>query len=380
MRYDNPTSVKLGMTGEFVGKRYRVAGRVVMSMEEAGGTYYWNEFHLVGDDGRDATLVYEETENGPEWRLFTLLEPAPPLTVAEAAARRVGETIQIEDKTLRITCVDESRVCAIEGEAPEGVEKGDVARYFNAESGSEMIVVSWTGEELEVYRGITLPGHAVTSAFGITGIPSGALDHLSSSPDDTGKKIKGWIILIALLTTVGAIVSVRLTRRQSPELPRLPKAQLAIGSTGRLNSAPYHITGRAEIEIDSVGRRYLRHEYSAVDDAGNASLIWQGTEQGADKWMLLTPITPTHGLTPRAAGALRLGDGIAVDETILRVTQHFLTRVQKVAGAAPLPPGELYGFAARGTNGVVVARWNENAITFYRAISPSEKNPAKTFR
>jgi hypothetical protein len=103
MRYDNPTSVQLGMTGEFVGKRYRVAGRMVLSMEEAGGTYYWNEFFMVSHDGSEATLVYEETENGPEWRLFTLLAPAPPITVAEAVTKRVGDEIQIEGKSLRIT-------------------------------------------------------------------------------------------------------------------------------------------------------------------------------------------------------------------------------------------------------------------------------------
>ena len=61
------------MTGNFVGKHYRVAGRMVMSMEEAGATYYWNEFYLIGDQGNCATLVYEETDNGSEWRLFTLL-------------------------------------------------------------------------------------------------------------------------------------------------------------------------------------------------------------------------------------------------------------------------------------------------------------------
>ena len=53
------------MTGAFVGKNYRIAGRIVLSMEESGETYYWNEFHLIGDDGKCATLVFEQTENGP---------------------------------------------------------------------------------------------------------------------------------------------------------------------------------------------------------------------------------------------------------------------------------------------------------------------------
>jgi hypothetical protein len=38
------------MAGEFFGKRYRVAGRVVLGAEEAGQVYYWTEFNLVGPD------------------------------------------------------------------------------------------------------------------------------------------------------------------------------------------------------------------------------------------------------------------------------------------------------------------------------------------
>ncbi|MEI9864534.1 MAG: hypothetical protein WDN00_08275 [Limisphaerales bacterium] len=36
----------------------------------------------------------------------------------------------------------------IEGRAPDGVEVGDVANYFNAEAGDMMQVVSWTGMTL----------------------------------------------------------------------------------------------------------------------------------------------------------------------------------------------------------------------------------------
>jgi hypothetical protein len=289
---------------------------------------------------------------------------------------------------LRITCVDESRVCHLDGEAPEGVEKGDMARYFNAEAGKGMFVVSWTGDELEVYRGLTLPGHAITRAFGITAIPPGALNHLSP-PGDAGKTIKGWIILIVLVAGVGAFVYVRSARSSTTRLAKLPRAQLAIGSVGRLNGSSYRITGRAEIEIGSVGQRFLRHEYFATDEtasaplrwAGSEALIWQGTGQGADNWMLLTPFTPAPQLTPQAAGALRLGETIVANDAPLRVTHHFFSRVEQVEGGAPFSTGsEFYGFVARGSEETIVARWDESAIRFYRAFTPSPDNPRKAFR
>ena len=39
------------MRGTICGRRFRVAGRVVMGMDDEGTTYYWNEFHLVDDAG-----------------------------------------------------------------------------------------------------------------------------------------------------------------------------------------------------------------------------------------------------------------------------------------------------------------------------------------
>jgi hypothetical protein len=54
MSFENPTSLRIGMTGTVAGKSYRVVGRVVMGVEEAGQTYYWNEFNLQADDGEFA--------------------------------------------------------------------------------------------------------------------------------------------------------------------------------------------------------------------------------------------------------------------------------------------------------------------------------------
>ncbi len=381
----NPTPLRVGMSGAFVGKNYRIAGRIVMSMEEAGETYYWNEFHLLGDEGKCATLVFEQTEHGPEWKMFTLLEPAPPMTAAQAASKRVGDQVPFEGRTLRVSCVDESRVCEIEGEAPEGVELGDIAHYFNAESGNEMIVVSWTGDEVEFFRGVNIPGRAVAGAFGVSAVPSGALSYLGQSHDDAAsdqRKGKFILALMALALVWFAVPRFGCNSVQRAERPpKLPPAQLSIGSVGKLNALQYRITGHAVVEVAHVGKRYLRHEYSVVDEAGNEAWLWQGTEQGASKWLLVTPFAPPQSLTPAAAGALRLGQSIPLDDATANVTDFFLSRIGKVEGAANLPVGtELYGFTARGSRAAIVARWNGTAIVMYRTVPTTEKNPAKSFR
>ena len=75
MSLENPTRLRIGMHGDFAGKDFRLIGRVVMGVDVDGEIYYWNEFNLQTKDGESATLVYEETERGGEWRLFTRFEP-----------------------------------------------------------------------------------------------------------------------------------------------------------------------------------------------------------------------------------------------------------------------------------------------------------------
>jgi hypothetical protein len=141
---ENPTQLMVGANGVLSGIRYRVIGRVVMGMTEDGETYYWQEFNLLDDSGRNATLVYEDGE----WKLFMMFDPARPMSAAEAEGYRVGDTVNLDGRPVAVTLVGQSRVYYIEGRAPEGVEVGDVAQYFNADTGLEMLVVSWTGDRL----------------------------------------------------------------------------------------------------------------------------------------------------------------------------------------------------------------------------------------
>ncbi len=144
MSFENPTRLRIGMHGNFSGKDYRLVGRVVLGETEAGETYYWNEFNLVAGDGSYADLVYEETERGGEWRLFTMFDPEYPLTAADAATKRIGDRLNLNGTDVRVTLVETSHVYRIEGQAPEGIEVGAEADYFNAEAGEIMQVVSWT--------------------------------------------------------------------------------------------------------------------------------------------------------------------------------------------------------------------------------------------
>ena len=386
MSFANPTPIRLNMSGTIAGKTYRVVGRVVLGMEEDGRTYYWNEFNLRGSNGEEATLVYEETESGPAWRLFTELKPRRALSVAEAERMRVGDLVDLEDRPLRVTCVDESRIYFIEGQAPEGEEVGDVAHYFNAGNPNRMVVVSWTGDEIEYYQGFDLLPNVVAAAFGLDRklfrSPS-----LIIQPTAPARYPARTVIPLVLMFFIGIIVfstrSCHYSSRPRPlTKPPTPPAPLSLGDTGRLDGRSFTIRGQTLVEIAQVNQLYDRHEYYLVDDDGTRALLAFASKPGADDALLLTQFYPDPGLTPQAAAALRVGDIFNFDGPPAKVTSlcRVTLRQVKANGLPELESGVVYySFQAQAGTTNYLLRWNESTITGYEGKSFPAKEVLRAF-
>ena len=387
MSFANPTPLKVGMSGTLFGKSYRVAGRVVLGTEQDGQTCYWNEFNLIAADGETATLVFEPTEHGGEWRLFILFEPENSITAADAAAKRVGDPLNLEGTDVRVTLVSRSRIYHIEGEAPEGEEVGDVAQYFNAEAGNTMIVVSWTGDEVECYRGIEkLPYATVKDAFGLQSDMPGSFGSFDGLPDTepsyiSWKKPVG--VLLAAIIAVVAYTSFSF-RRPSPAITKTsaPALRLKLGDTLKLDGREYHVQGHQLMEIAEVGLLFERHEYQLSDAEGTQALLVCGLKPGGNDWALFTPLQPLAPMTPRHAAAFRAGDAVTVDAYMGTVKELFRSTFRQTESAenAALRNGtELYGFLAQSGSALLLVRWNETAIAFYdgRPLSKQEAASVK---
>lgn len=386
MNHENPTPLRVGMTGSFVGRRYRVDGRVVLSMDLDGQTWYWNEFNLVTTGGEAATLVHEEGENGPEWRLFTPIEPEVPITVEQAARVAVGDTVHFGGQPARVTLVDESRVEFIEGQAPEGVEVGDVARYFNAESDSELVVASWTGDEIEFFRGMNLPAAAVASGFRMPSLGAGTPGAPSAGPASasfpafgagSGETARRWVrpvLNLIIAGTVGLFLlrgCVLPQRDSAVPRTRASEAPLKVGSTGTLEGRKLRVAGHALVEVAQVHRFYHRHEYVLEDDARNTLLLVCGLAPGAGNWFLCTPVPPEGAPGPVEAGALKVGDRIRLGGASAAITELFRCSIFEADVKPPtLPFGSVsYGFVAESGHQVFLGRWDSTAIRFHRGIA-----------
>lgn len=382
MSDNNPTPIRVGTYGTFNGVRYLVAGRLVMGMEQDGERYFWNEFNLVTDAGETATLVHEEGEHGVEWRMFVLFEPEFPLSASDAAAKRVGDRINLEGTDVRVSLVDESRVYHIEGDAPEGVELGDVAKYFNAQSDSDMIVVSWTGDEVEYYRGKDLSPGLVAAAFDFSKAefcdfvaPTGS-SFLSSSSGDYGESgISMGVLKVVMAILIFAGIFLGLKTCGSPRPPKAltkisaPAMRLKVGDGGKLDDKTWRVRGHAVVEIARTGRRHERHEYSLADIDGNLALLICGLEVNDKNWLLLSPVDPILPPTPAQAAELRVGQTNNVDGLDMQITDLFQSIAHPTERSVfpDLDDSDVrFGLIGRASFSTMLIRWNATSIQFYR--------------
>lgn len=391
MSYENPTRLRIGMHGVFAGKDFRIVGRVVMGVEVDGENYFWNEFNLTAATGENATLVFEGTEHGGEWRLFTEFEPDYPLTADDAAQKQVGDELNLTGADVRVTLVQTSHVFRIEGLAPDDLKVGSEANYFNAEARDVMQVVSWTGAEVEYYNGIKLSPNAVDAAFRLPrqqtvrfGKRLGGASALDGSGDGdslgTGKFlfIFGIIIFIFFITFGwGCFHS---TSYEAAPVKRISAAlpPLTVGSTGIFDGKNFRITAHAIVEIATVGVIYERHEYELTDDLGLAVLLVCGENPGAKDWTLFTPLTPLVPPTAAQSAAQKIGDTVNVDGVTATIRELFQSTIRQMDNAAPTVwhLGDVrFGYAASGERQSLLVRWDNQNIRFFHG-----KNfPAKSF-
>lgn len=399
MSFDNPTPLRVGARGTLLGWTVTVAGRVVLGVELGGERYYWNEFNLIDASGHSGTLVYEETEDGPEWKLFELLVPRKPLTVAEAERKRVGDTISLGGEAIPITLVDRSRVYFIEGTAPEGVEVGDLADFLNADGGEHMYVVSWTGEEIEFYEGRDVTGETVATAFGLArGAPAfTGRARLASEEDEeetsadsgatatvSNRFLKGIVAVVlavfgfsslySCFPSLGSWWSKTETALRKQAAPSL---RLANGASGTLGERAYTVGAHALVEIGRVAGRFERHEYQLTAEAASGALLVNGLTGGTRQWHLLLPVVPPANFGPYDAAKRLKGQQLSLQGTTATITELFQSRTRSIDGqtAAPLLPGGVqYGFVATSGGAWWLARWNENRLTLYRGTPLDEKS------
>lgn len=388
----NPTPVRVGMTGTFAGKPYTIIARVVMGMEEEGETYYWNEFYLSDGSDRIAMLVCEEVYGAQQWRLFTEFTPQQPLDAREAGLKKVGDRVNLDGVSAEVTVVDETKVHFIEGQAPDWVSVGDVAQYFNAEAGGKMWVVSWSGHEVEYYRGLNLHGELVAQALGLP-----ATAFASSSPGSAGLSAASVAKVGTFLVVGGLLVALFLFVRggHNPARPPqfhpqpvttppvvqrapAPPPPLTVGTNVVLDGRTYQVVTHRVTGFTKVNAQWNTHHYQVADDSGQTNLLAVRLQSAAPSLHLFRQHVAERPPTPSVAAAMRVGEKVKLDDYEGTITELLMSHEVSRTG----PPitglgtnGLTYHYLATGTNGMLLASWNGERIVFHRGKAVAKLTP-----
>jgi hypothetical protein len=366
-----------------------------MTMEDADETYYWNEFYLGDGSDRIAMLVCEEVYGAQQWRLFTEFTPPQPMTARAAGLKKVGDRVEFDGVSAEVTVVDESRVHHIEGKAPDWVCVGDVAQYFNAEAAGKMWVVSWSGDEVEYYRGMQLHGDLVAQALGLP------VADFSPAPQARGgltsERVAKFGLFAMLIGFVASLIYFTKfdSKRTSPRPPTpavaspppvlertaAPPPPLKVGTNVVLDGRTFQVATHRVTGFTRVNRQWNANHYQLTNDQGGTVILLVRPGASGTNWHALEPFMPTNPPTPLVAGAMRVGDRVTLDDFIGIIGEIFMT--SEVARTGPPLPGLstnglTYHYLAsgiEGTNRIVLASWNGSGVSFLRGRQVEKPGP-----
>jgi hypothetical protein len=275
--------------------------------------------------------------------------------------------------------LDHSRVYHIEGQGPEGEDVGDRAEYFNAESGNTMIVVSWTGDEVECYHGVTISASVVAKAFNL---PLATLNRFSGSSNFTLSGVTpparssfpmlamaGGILFVLFLIAAAPTTLLRRSRAATTARISAPEVHLRVGGSGKIDGKNYTIVSDALVELNEVGVIFQRHEFHLSDEEGNGALLIRGWKPGDKDWCLLDLRDPSTPMTPQQAAAVQCGQTLSFAGANVPVDALFRFTALKVNTADILQntTGKVfYGFSGGTGVNLMLARWDGENINFYQ--------------
>lgn len=371
----NPTTLTVGKTGLLDHHRATVVGRAVLQSAEG---YRWHEYYVELDTGRMIILVYE----AGAWKRFDEFTPDPPMTAKEAEGYGIGASLELHGKRAAVVkYLSTSRVVYSEGKTWDGVRAGSAAQYFNAESDGEMIVVSWTGDEIEFFVGRKISRYLVAQAFKLPEpsfwrkLVSGG----SGSFEMGGENSPAMYFIFGAILLLGAVMVIVTSADDSPMIvdpppvAPAPTVELVPGDQGTLAGEHFVVRARKLVEVDEPNARFKRFEYALIDDHGDEALLVQDLTGNPHEWVLFRPEAAPGWLMPTAAATFRQGMTLRLVGTEAKVQRLFLSRSLDIAGPAiSPPPTTTYGFLARSGDAWILARWTEQTLDLERGQSVPE--------
>lgn len=378
-RTRNPTELEVGAEGRLGGNDYRVVGRIAMA--NAAG-FRWQEYYLKGSGGVNRLLVFE----AGEWKLFQLFEPRKPVALDYLQRAHAEGVLRLDDETLFVDYVEESKVLYIEGEAPEGYAEGSRSRYLNGRLCGEKIVISWKDSEVEYYQGQDLPEPQVRRSFGLPepGTWRQLVDMYQAANWSRSQMLGTLFSLAALALIIGENVSPEPSFSEPPPLLKASPGGLSPGDQGDLRHHSYRIKTSAIVDMHRPGRSFERHEYSATDEFGQPALLVQRLDAKSDDWLLMTPDDSWPNVSPSALARWHPGPLPANDPKKGNVLYIFQSLARAIDGVAEpdfwqAAPTAQYGFFGFTDGEYFLVRWDAQRVSSFKGVRLSRDEVVHAF-
>ncbi|HUC86180.1 MAG TPA: hypothetical protein VL970_13370, partial [Candidatus Acidoferrales bacterium] len=160
-----PRPLELGATGTLFNKKYQVSGHAVVDIAEVGVNWERHEYELTDDSGATALLVCGDKPDGADWIFFEPLIPMISLTAKEAAAKKVGDVVEIDGFGGKVTDIFLSTLEQTEGMKLSGIKSGAISYGLRGIDENRVLLARWNDAGIQYYRGRILPAKKGAACF-----------------------------------------------------------------------------------------------------------------------------------------------------------------------------------------------------------------------
>jgi len=154
----------MGAIGTLFDKQYRITAHAVVETDEVGFKCEHHEYALADNNGGTALLVCGDQPGAADWIFFEPLSPMVAPTAKEAAAKQVGEQVELDGFTGKVTEIFLSTI--EQTESGEGELKPGIVTYgFRCKNEYFTLLGRWNNAGIQYFRGRVVPAKKAAAAF-----------------------------------------------------------------------------------------------------------------------------------------------------------------------------------------------------------------------
>lgn len=157
--------LEVGATGTLFNKNYRITGHTVAEIAIVDCKWERHEYDLTDDNGWKYLLVCGEKPGDSNWTLYELLAPLIAPNATGAAAKKIGDTVDLDGYNGKVTDILLSTIEQSDGFALNAPETGTVSYGLRAINEYNSLLARWNVAGIQYFRGRLVPAKQAIAAF-----------------------------------------------------------------------------------------------------------------------------------------------------------------------------------------------------------------------